>query len=462
MPRLIVLTLVALALTAAPASAAVTVAPASGAEGDAVTFTVTRDSLLETATATTTPGTADAGDFTPLSGENVAFGVAMTATVSVATTEDVAAEPDETFTLTVDASLGADAAAPGTIVDDDPRALSIRDATVSEAAGAVDVVVEALPASGGAPASTVPFATAPGSAADGQDFTPTSGTLTMPAGASRATIRIPIANDTADEDDDAFTVNLGAPAGATVADGQATVTIANDDLRALSVGDVTVAESDGPNAVARVPITLNAPTFRAVTVQYATIDGLARAPRDFLARFGSVTIPAGQTSALVDLAIVSDDARERREAFGLLIGRPVGATIAKQAAAVTIDDDDGPASDDVPPNMRVTRVRLSGSRITARVSCPRGEQRCRGRLTFFTRPDRRSPSRTLRRERRIGRASYTLRGGRARTVRVTIPRAIRSAARRARRLRVRAFAVTDDANGNTDTTTKSATLRVRR
>jgi hypothetical protein len=47
-------------------------------------------------------------------------------------------------------------------------------------------------------------------------------------------------------------------------------------------------------------------------------------------------------------------------------------------------------------------------------------------------------------------------------VTLTLAKTIAGAARASGRLRVRAFVVTDDAAQNTDTTTRSATLRVRR
>jgi hypothetical protein len=460
MLRLILIALLAFAALAAPASGAITVSsPTVNEDGD-LTFTVNVGVEELGAQVTTANGTASAGsDYTETTtmlgpGENP---------ITVPVTDDTVAEPDETVLLRA-TGLQSEATGTGTIRDNDPRALSIRDATVNEGAGTVDVLLEASPATSGPTSATVPVTLAAGSAADGQDYGASqSGSVTV-SGSAPGRITIPIVNDGVDEPDETFTVSIGAPTSgsATIADGQATVTIANDDLRALSVGDVRVTESDGQNAVARVPIALSSPTFRTVTVAFATIDGPARAPRDYLARFGTVTIPAGQTSAVVELAIVSDDRQERPEAFGLLIGRPDGATIGKGAGAITVADDDGPESDATPPRIGVTRLRLSGSRITARVSCPRSEQRCRGRITLFTRADRRSRVRSLRRERRIGRVSYSLTGGTARTVRVRVPVSIRSAARRARRLRIRAFAVTEDVNGNTDTKTTTATLRVRR
>jgi hypothetical protein len=85
-----------------------------------------------------------------------------------------------------------------------------------------------------------------------------------------------------------------------------------------------------------------------------------------------------------------------------------------------------------------------------------------GRLTVFSAADRRSRRRTLRRERRLGRASFSLRGGQARRLRVTIPHTIVAAARATGRLKVRAFTVTHDSAENVDTSRASSTLRFKR
>ena len=65
----------------------------------------------------------------------------------------------------------------------------------------------------------------------------------------------------------------------------------------------------------------------------------------------------------------------------------------------------------------------------------------------------------LRSERRLGRANYRLDGGKSRTVTLKISAANRRLLRRARKVKVRAFAVTTDANGNVGNTSRAATLR---
>jgi hypothetical protein len=76
---------------------------------------------------------------------------------------------------------------------------------------------------------SVNFATADGSATAGSDYGATSGTLTFANNETSKTVTIPILDDTADEPDETFTVNLsGATAGATTGPA-ATVTITDND-----------------------------------------------------------------------------------------------------------------------------------------------------------------------------------------------------------------------------------------
>lgn len=238
----------------------------------------------------------------------------------------------------------------------------------------------------------------------------------------------------------------------------------------LSAGDATVTESDDQSVVARVPVTLSAPASRTVTVQYVTIDGTATAPEDYLARLATLVFAPGQTQHTVEVPIVGDHAAEQTESFGVALARAGGATVAREIGVVTILDDDAasttPVADRTPPDVRVGRPRLKrtskATSVLVRVSCPGAEESCRGRMTLFTRADRAARATLLRRERRLGRVSFTLSGGKARTLRVKLGKRVIGAARRSGRLRVAAYVLTDDVNGNTDRAARSATLRFRR
>ena len=76
---------------------------------------------------------------------------------------------------------------------------------------------------------TVDYATSNGTAESGTDFTAASGTLTFSANDVSETLRVQTADDSANEDDETFTLELSNPAGATLDDAAATGTIEDDD-----------------------------------------------------------------------------------------------------------------------------------------------------------------------------------------------------------------------------------------
>jgi streptogramin lyase len=74
---------------------------------------------------------------------------------------------------------------------------------------------------------TVSYATVNGTAVAGTDYTPTSGTLTFAPGETSKTVNVPITTVLTGGPTKTFTLNLSAPSGATVADGQGVSSILN-------------------------------------------------------------------------------------------------------------------------------------------------------------------------------------------------------------------------------------------
>jgi hypothetical protein len=441
----------------------------AAAPAEAVTSSPERDVVMvpvpegfELGSASTVDGTAKAGeDYKAVKDQQL--GPVPPDTIGVEVLSDDRPEPDEAFLVRFSSPDPTREPVDERVViaDDDLPVATIADGAALESAGAVTLKVSLTPVDR---RSRLTFRAENGSATDGADFRDAAGTLEIDPGASEATLRIPLVDDAIDEDTEQFTVRFQGTDTARVGDdGAATVTVGNEDFRSLAIGDGSVRETDGENAVTRVPVILSAPTFRTVTVQYATLDGLARAPVDYLSRLGTLTFAPGQTQQFVDLAIVSDERKEGTELFGVLLGKPQGATIQRGAAVVAVQDDDAqPNPDEMPPAMKVSKPKLKGRSVSVRVTCPRGEARCQGRLTLFTVADRKAKARSLRRERRLGSKSYTLRGGQARTVKMTLSKTVVAAARASGRLRVRAYALTRDGADNVDTTEQPATLRFKR
>ena len=76
---------------------------------------------------------------------------------------------------------------------------------------------------------------------------------------------------------------------------------------------------------------------QAVTVDYATADGTAKAGSDYLAASGKLTFAAGETTKTVAVKVLSDDVTEGIENFSLKLSNPTQATIADGTGMATIN-----------------------------------------------------------------------------------------------------------------------------
>ncbi|NEP58091.1 MAG: DUF4347 domain-containing protein, partial [Symploca sp. SIO2G7] len=289
----------------------------------------------------TVAGTADdTNDFTGGSGTLTIAAGATTGTITVNINDDTLNELTENFTVELSNATNAtiaDAQGTGTITDnDDPPELSINDVTVNEGAGTATFTVSLNAASG--QDVTVDFTTNDGSAINPDDFTGNNGTLTIAAGDTSGTITVDIADDALDEVDEDFTVDLTNATNATIAQAQGIGTITDNDLAPnVSISDVTVDEAAG---VATFTISLDAASGQDVTVDFATAAGTAITPDDFTDTTGTVTITAGQTSAIVSVPIISDTLNEADETFSVNLTNATNATITDAQGIGTITDDD--------------------------------------------------------------------------------------------------------------------------
>src|SRR5205823_13824160 len=105
------------------------------------------------------------------------------------------------------------------------------------------------------------------------DYTASSGTLTFTPGQTSKAVNVAVKGDLLNEVNETFWVNLSGATNASIADGQGTGTITDDDAQpALSIGDVTVPEGDGGTGPATFTVSLSGASGKTVTVGYATGD----------------------------------------------------------------------------------------------------------------------------------------------------------------------------------------------
>ena len=328
------------------------ISDATGVEGEVLRFEVTLSRSSDTPVTVdyqTAGGTALEGtDYDAASG-TLTFGPGATRqTIEVPTRQDTAAEPNETFTVTLSSPSGAtlqDAGAVGTIIDDDAPDPAGPALTVSDAAGVEGEVLRfevTLSRSSGTPV-TVDYQTAGGTALEGTDYDAVAGTLTFGPGATRQTIEVPTRQDTAAEPNETFTVTLSSPSGATLQDAGAVGTIIDDDAPdpagpALTVSDATGVEGE----VLRFEVTLSRSSDTPVTVDYQTAGGTALEGTDYDAASGTLTFGPGATRQTIEVPTRQDTAAEPNETFTVTLSSPSGATLQDAGAVGTIIDDDAP------------------------------------------------------------------------------------------------------------------------
>ncbi len=108
----------------------------------------------------------------------------------------------------------------------------------------------------------------------------------------------------------------------------------------LTIADGSVLEGDSGTAGVTFAVSLAAPSTKPVTVRYATADGAARTPADYVATSGTLTFAPGETAKLITVAVRVDEQEEIHESFLLNLTAPANAFLQRTQAFGTITDDD--------------------------------------------------------------------------------------------------------------------------
>ena len=309
----------------------------------------------------TADGTATAGsDYTATNGTLTIPAGATGAGVSVTILDDTDdTESDETFTLNLSNAAGA------TIADADATATIIEDAnlptlTMGDVSQTENIVLES-PFIGFRPridsqatrTITVDWqvvevpSLGDEAATIGADFlaSPSSGTFTI---LPRPTIQRPvpffrIVPDVIPERDERFQVILSNPRGARLGNTRVWGTIRNDDVPIVSVADVEASESDGAVVFT---LRLHEPGLDPASLRYTTMvrpsegDRAASPGDDYTTAWGTLNIPAGDTTATIAVPILADSVDEADETFLLVLTNPDTLEFRDSTAVGTITDDD--------------------------------------------------------------------------------------------------------------------------
>ena len=226
------------------------------------------------------------------------------------------------------------------------RTVTAGDASVNEGNSGNTVLSFPVTLNQAAPTAVkVTYATSDDTAFAPGDYTAKTGTLTIPTGATTASITVTVRGDTQVELNESLKLTLtGVTAGpVTIARPVATGTILNDDIASgITLGDASIIEGNSGVLALSFPVTLDRPAAAAIKVTYATSDGTAAAPGDYTAKTGTLTIVVGASSGVITVNVVGDTSFEADETSGLtLTGISSGpGSLARAAAVGTITNDD--------------------------------------------------------------------------------------------------------------------------
>ncbi len=208
--------------------------------------------------------------------------------------------------------------------------LTVSDATVTEGDEGTTIISFAATLSKAVDQPvTVHFCTSDGTATrENNDYLLTEGRLLIPAGQRTWKIDVLVVGDLAIEPDEFFYVDLTDPMGLWLVQDRVTGTITNDDSPLVTIEDAEVYEGNDGATDLSFPVSLSEATNQDVVIQYQLVEGTASsADGDFvIPATSTLTIPAGQTTGNIVVAVNGDTRTEPDEDLSIYL---VSATNAK-------------------------------------------------------------------------------------------------------------------------------------
>jgi hypothetical protein len=341
------------------------------------------------------PGT----DYTTLTGSVEIPANSNSANIDVLVIDDKIIELTETVDLTLSAATNSvstlaispsGASVSADITDDDNNSLNnqISLAVVREGTegGTNPQFVVSFPSGfRSSVPTTVNYSLTSGSTAlSGTDFTALSGTVTIPANANSAVIDVPVINDLIIEPTEAVEIQLSSASNsiATAITTQLVATSANivdDDNTAanntITLTKVSDGQEPGTNARFQVSYPSGITASEATDVSF-NVSGTATSAVDYSALTGTITIPANQNSAFIDVAVIDDHLIEPTETVALTLTSATsslnGLTVSSSAVSADILDDDDTPANNVIMLSKVNDAGEPGTAARFKVSFPAG------------------------------------------------------------------------------------------
>jgi len=170
------------------------------------------------------------------------------------------------------------------------------------------------------------------------DFTVSSGTVTIDAGQTSKPLMVDISQDSVDENDETFLVVFTNPQGASLANAQATGTIIDDDPPPIiSIGEGRAYENSG---TVQIAITLSTPSEKTVSATFVQSGGNLIEGVDISSLPTSISLAPGETTLTVTATVFDDAIPEVDKSKLIALTSPVNAVFDNIAAILTIIDDE--------------------------------------------------------------------------------------------------------------------------
>jgi DNA-binding beta-propeller fold protein YncE len=177
------------------------------------------------------------------------------------------------------------------------------------------------------------------SCTSGVDFIQRSGSLSIPAGSLSQSLSVQVCGDNAIEGAESFTLELlSASNGVLVRPALTATIIDDDDVPQLQVDPLRVLEPVTGSAVARLRARLSRASTFETRFNFATQNVSAVAGSDYTAASGTAVIPAGDTEAVIEIAVLADAVVEPDETFRVVLSQPFNLSFATPQVLVTVVD----------------------------------------------------------------------------------------------------------------------------
>ena len=217
-------------------------------------------------------------------------------------------------------------------------ALAIDDVAMAEDEGSAVFTVSLSEAS--ATAVTVAYATSNGTATAGSDYTAAGGTLTFQPGETEHSLSVPVLEDSEEEENETFTVNLSDATNATLADGEGIATIRDNDFSGITVSFGAASYTVQEGGSVAVEVDLSASPGRPVTIPLLHAPDGGAGGQDYSGVPDSVRFDSFETRKRFDVSAAEDEESDDGERVILGFGTlPPGVRAEAPERSVVIIGD---------------------------------------------------------------------------------------------------------------------------